>query len=200
MSAAPTTARRVGRPRDPEVDRRVLAATRELLGTSGYAQVSIDAVARLAGVGRPTIYRRWPSKAELVHDAVFREVASAGYPPSSNLRRDLRTWVTTTADLFCDPVGQAAITGLLGELRERPDLREALRSGLERTSRAQLDEMVRGAAQRGEIRADIDAGALFDALAGAVLFWALVDGGIDRPRFEQRLVDLLNAALEPRPS
>jgi AcrR family transcriptional regulator len=188
----------VGRPRDPEVDRRILAATRDLLGSAGYAQLAIDAVARRAGVGRPTIYRRWPSKAELVHEAVFGDAAAAGFSPTGDLRSDLAAWVHATADLFCDPVGQAAICGLLGELRERPELRDALRAGLEHSSRTQLQDMVRAAAERRAIHDDVDADALFDALAGAVLFWALVDGGSDRSRFEDRLVGLLDAALEPR--
>ncbi len=199
--AAPAPAeagRRTGRPRDPRVDLRVLAATRELLGALGYAALTIDAVARHAGVGRPTIYRRWASKAELVHEAVFAEVGGVGFSSSGDLRHDLRNWLSITADLFTDPVGLAAITGLLGELREHPDLRDALRAGLEQSSREQLHAMMQTAAERGEIRGDIDPEALFDVLAGAVLFWALVDGGVDRPRFERRVTDLLEAALEPR--
>ena len=61
----------LGRPRDPRIDDAVLRATVELLGKSGYADLSVDAIARRAGTSKPAIYRRWPSKAHLVHEAVF---------------------------------------------------------------------------------------------------------------------------------
>src|SRR5689334_17860798 len=60
-----------GRPRDPRTQRSILDATRTLLATTGYDQISIDAIARAADVSRPTVYRRWPSKAHIVFDAVF---------------------------------------------------------------------------------------------------------------------------------
>src|SRR4051795_11981162 len=61
----------LGRPRDPRIDDSVLRATVELLGASGYADLSVDAIAKRAGTSKPAIYRRWPSKAHLVHEAVF---------------------------------------------------------------------------------------------------------------------------------
>ena len=61
----------IGRPRDPRIDSAVLDATVELLGETDYASLSVDAIARRAGTSKPAIYRRWPSKAHLVHEAVF---------------------------------------------------------------------------------------------------------------------------------
>ena len=61
----------LGRPRDPRIDDAVLGATVDLLGETGYADLSVDAIARHAGTSKPAIYRRWPSKAHLVHEAVF---------------------------------------------------------------------------------------------------------------------------------
>src|SRR6476659_8086889 len=62
---------RAGRPRDPQVDASIRAATLELLVEDGYQATTIQAVARRAGVSAPSIYRRWSSKAELVEAAVF---------------------------------------------------------------------------------------------------------------------------------
>ncbi len=61
----------LGRPRDSRIDNAALAATAELLGEVGYAALSVDAIAKQAGTSKPAIYRRWPSKAHLVHEAVF---------------------------------------------------------------------------------------------------------------------------------
>ena len=66
--AAPTKG--PGRPRDPEADRAIHQATIELLGEEGYEGLSIEAVAARAGVGKTTLYRRWPSKEPLVVDAI----------------------------------------------------------------------------------------------------------------------------------
>ncbi len=68
---AAASAARLGPQRNPAIDEAVLQATRDLLVENGYAGTSIDAIATRAGVGRPAIYRRWPSKAHIVHDAVY---------------------------------------------------------------------------------------------------------------------------------
>lgn len=66
---APALPRPVGRPRDPSLDVAILAAALELLGEGGLDTCALDAVARRAGVGKATIYRRWRSKDDLVRDA-----------------------------------------------------------------------------------------------------------------------------------
>lgn len=67
--APPLPPRPVGRPRDPALDVAILAAALDLLGEGGLETCALDAVARRAGVGKATIYRRWPSKDALVRDA-----------------------------------------------------------------------------------------------------------------------------------
>ena len=69
MTSSPKPSR--GRPRDPAIDDAVLAATRALLVEIGCDQLSMVAIADRAGVGRPALYRRWPSKTHLVFEAVF---------------------------------------------------------------------------------------------------------------------------------
>ncbi len=71
MSRQRQAQHRLGPQRNPAIDEAVLQATRDLLVENGYAGTSIDAIATRAGVGRPAIYRRWPSKAHIVHDAVY---------------------------------------------------------------------------------------------------------------------------------
>ncbi len=69
--------RRQGSRPDPSIDEAVLSTTRRLLVQRGYAATSIDLIASTAGVSRPTIYRRWKSKALLVHEAVFPDLDPA---------------------------------------------------------------------------------------------------------------------------
>ena len=70
----PTRHRRQGSRRDPAIDEAVLAATRSLLVERGYSATTIDLIAATAGVSRPAVYRRWSSKAQLVHEAVFPDL------------------------------------------------------------------------------------------------------------------------------
>ena len=70
MTAAVESPRATGRPRDPELDHRIVAATLQLLADGGYDALTIEAVASSAGVGKATVYRRWSGKEELVVEAV----------------------------------------------------------------------------------------------------------------------------------
>src|SRR4051812_28269102 len=67
----PTPARSPGRPRDPELDERVVAAVRELLVEAGWEGTTVRQVAERSGVSRPAIARRWPSKAQLVFESLL---------------------------------------------------------------------------------------------------------------------------------
>ena len=80
----------LGRPRDLRIDEAVLRATVELLGKSGYADLSVDAIARRAGTSKPAIYRRWPSKAHLVHEAAFPINEATELPDTGSLAGDVR--------------------------------------------------------------------------------------------------------------
>src|SRR5947207_15675157 len=82
--------RRPGRPRRPGVTDRILRSTIELAVEQGLEEVTLEAVAVRAGVGRPTIYRRWPSKDALFADAIMKLMESYSEPVySGNIRNDL---------------------------------------------------------------------------------------------------------------
>src|SRR6187200_1432991 len=74
--------RRQGSRRDPSIDTAVMAATRRLLVERGYAATTIDLIASTAGVSRPAVYRRWSSKTQLVHEALFPDLGPE--PPADD--------------------------------------------------------------------------------------------------------------------
>ena len=85
-----------GRPRDPQKDEDAITAARELLAEVGYQGTTIAAIARRAGIGAPTIYRRWRSREGLIEDAAFGHARPAPLPaPTGDLRADLHAWVKT---------------------------------------------------------------------------------------------------------
>src|SRR5260370_31628953 len=117
-----------GRPRSQEADRAILTATVELLAERGLTAMSIEEVAARAGVGKTTIYRRWPSKGLLALDAFvasFRE--QQPLPDTGTLRGDLtaalRAWVRAVTQT---PMG-SMLTGLIAEAQHDPELRGAWR-------------------------------------------------------------------------
>jgi AcrR family transcriptional regulator len=152
-----------GRPRDPRIDAAVLRATVELLAETGYAGLSVAAIAKRAGTSKPAIYRRWPSKAHLVHEAVFPIGAATAVPDTGSLPEDLREMVCRTTDFLSTPAARSALPGLVGEMAADPTLHSAL---LERFA----DVITGGLAERLEkARADVTAAELAEAVAGLTL-------------------------------
>jgi AcrR family transcriptional regulator len=177
-----------GRPRDPQKDRDVLAAARELLVESGYQQTTIAAVARRAGVGAPTIYRRWPRREALIEDAAFGHAQPAALPAATgDVRADLRAWVEAFLTWLADPVTRAAIPGLLLAYQHDEGLYERLVARSEQDVRALLTELL--AADHLEARAD----AVFDFLVAVTSIRALTVGLLDTADFCDRTADALTA-------
>lgn len=158
-----------GRPRDPQIDDAILTATRELLAEDGYARLSFETVARRAGVTRPTIYRRWPSKAHLVHEAVFPAGATDRVliADTGDFAADVRRVIADTITSYARPEARAALPGLFTDLHPDRELRAAVIDGLENRVREQFRALVARARARGDVRAGVDADVLFDTVVGA---------------------------------
>ncbi|OBK14180.1 TetR/AcrR family transcriptional regulator [Mycobacterium asiaticum] len=175
-----------GRPRDPRIDAAVLDATVELLAEKGYAGLSVAAIAERAGTSKPAIYRRWPGKAHLVHEAVFPIGAATAIPDSGSLHHDLREMVCRTRAVLTTPAARAALPGLIGEMAADPSLHSALLQRFAGLIGGTLVAWLDAATARGEIRADVTAAELADAVAGVVLLGLLTrpndldDAWIDR--------------------
>ncbi len=116
----------LGRPRDKRIDSAVLRSTVELLAETGYADLSVDAIARRAGTSKPAIYRRWPSKAHLVHEAVFPISDATALPDTGSLAGDVREMVRRTAAVLTTAAARAALPGLVGEMAADLTLHAAL--------------------------------------------------------------------------
>lgn len=177
-----------GRPRDPQKDRDVLAATRGLLAEVGYQDTTITAVARRAGVGAPTIYRRWPRREALIEDAAFGHARPAPLPtPTGDLRVDLRAWVSDFLAQLADPVTRAAIPGLLLAYSNDETLYERLVARSEADVRALFVELL--AAHQADAHAD----TVFDFLVAATSLQALTVGLHGAEAFCDRTADALTA-------
>ena len=167
-TGAPGTGAPRGRPRSAEADRAILTATLELLAERGLDAMSIEEVAARAGVGKTTIYRRWPSKGLLALDAfVISFRAEQPLPDTGTLRGDLlsalHAWVRAVTQTAMGPM----LTGLIAEAQHDPELRGAWRDRVLEPLRRQHRVMLDRAIARGEIAASVDREVVLDLFFGA---------------------------------
>jgi AcrR family transcriptional regulator len=156
----------LGRPRDPRIDDAVLRGTVELIGETGYADLTVDAIARRAGTSKPAIYRRWPGKAHVVHEAVFPIGDDTALPDTGSLAGDVREMVRRTVAVLTTPAARAALPGLVGEMAADPTLHAALLERFSGILSRSLAERLNDAVARGEVRPEVTAADLVEAIAG----------------------------------
>lgn len=157
-----------GRPRDPRIDAAILQATAELLVEIGYSNVTMAAVAERAGTTKTALYRRWSSKAELVHEAAFPVTPTAIESPPGDIAADLRAMIEAARDVFTSPVVRAALPGLIADMSADADLTG--RVGARFTDLfAAVRTRLQGAVERGEVRPDVNPDRLVDLIGGATL-------------------------------
>lgn len=178
-----TRHRRQGPRKDPAIDTAVLAATRRLIVERGYAATSIDLIATTAGVSRPAIYRRWESKAHLVHEAVFPDLGPE--VPQDDFTAEITRLCHGAIRMYGDPAVREAIPGLLADLRANKSLRRVLRDRLEAAARGELATRLDGAVAAGTARA-VDPDTLMDVIAGGAWYAVCV----------RRVADVDRAATE----
>jgi len=194
---APGTGPARGRPRSQEADRAILAAAAQLLAERGLAVMSIEEVAARAGVGKATVYRRWPSKGLLALDAFvvsFRE--EQPLPDTGTLRGDLlaalHAWVRAVTQTSMGPM----LTGLIAEAQHDPELRGAWRDRVLEPLRVQRRIMLDRATARGEIASSVDQEVVLDLLFGAAEHRLLLGHLPMTDVFTSDVVDMILAGIQ----
>ena len=160
--------RRQGSRRDPSIDAAVTAATRRLLVERGYAATTIDLIASTAGVSRPAVYRRWSSKAQLVHEALFPDLGPE--PPEDDFVAEITRLCRGALQMYGDAAVRESIPGLLNDLRSDRQMRRLLSDRLEATARSQLADRLGEAVTDGTARPGLSADTLMDAIAGGAWY------------------------------
>ncbi|NMM85537.1 TetR family transcriptional regulator [Rhodococcus sp. SRB_17] len=184
------TTHKLGPHQDPAVDAAVLAATRRLLVEVGYSGMTIHGIASAAGVGRPAVYRRWPSKAHIVHEAVFPPLTPE-WISEDQIENEVRRLVFGTIALFGDPVVREAIPGLMSEMRADPTLQKMLDERLQAGVREKLTQSLADWTRTGQVRPEIKATTLLDVMAGTAIFALSIRNVDDLESIATSLTDLL---------
>ena len=161
--------RRPGRPRRRSTDDAITKATRDLLAERGFQEATIEAIALRAGVGRNTIYRRWPSKEELIADSLRELTTDFDLYRADDLYSLLLEWLRDFARTFSDPLVGPLLASVLGELPRNPVFADVYADRVVRPRRQALLQRLTEARDRGELRADVDVEQAADLLAGPLL-------------------------------
>jgi len=144
-----------GRPRSAQADEAILDAVLELLsGGHSVAAISIEAVAAKAGVGKATIYRRWPNKEALIIDAVASMKGPLPVPIGVSVREDLVMLLKASRTGRSLRYGQASVC-LMPELLRDEHLHDMWRAVVE-PRRDVMRQVLRRGVANGELRADLD--------------------------------------------
>ena len=174
----------------------IVAAFFAELGASGYEGLTMDRVAERASVGKAALYRRWPSKREMLVDLVGPLATSAVLPPDTgSLRGDIRAIAEDAIALLANPLIRGVIQSLVAQARLSPDLADVLTERFRNPRRQAGDGMLRRAIERGEIPPDTDLEIAQDLIGGPLYLRGIILGEEFPPGYAERLTDAVLRSL-----
>src|ERR1700751_4870609 len=160
--------RRPGRPRSEQAEQAIIEATLDLFAEQGFEGLFVEAVAARAGVGKATIYRRWPNKEELLLAAFGSLKSPFPQPKGVSVRDDLLAMVQVMCADKADPRKARRYALLLGEGEKYPRLMARYKETVVQPRRELMRSVIRRGIATGELRADVDVEIAVLALTGTV--------------------------------
>lgn len=196
------TARGAGRPRSARAEKAIIEATLDLIGEGhGPAELSIEAIAARAGVGKTTIYRRWSNKEDLIVDALA--TVRAPLPPfrGRSFREDLVSYLTVMRRDACDARSRRVLDIAMSEAERHPRLVRRIYQAAIEPRRAAVAALVARGVETGELRPDLDVQVALSMITGTVMWYmkTALNRGEEIPEdLPERIADHLLAGLAPR--
>lgn len=159
-----------GRPRSTKAQEAILSTTLRLVRQEGFAALTIERIAREAGVGKPTIYRWWPSKGAIVFDALQQYAEHAlPVPPAGPLTERLEAWLKALFHVLNEDTGDI-VRGLMAEAQLDSAFAIFFREKFILVRRQPLLALLREGLQRGELPPETDCEVLADLIYGAMWY------------------------------
>jgi len=175
--------RSIGARRNPASAEAILEAAEAVLAEAGHAGFSIEAVARRARAGKPTIYRWWPSKAALLLD-IYQRQKQFAYPDTGAVEDDIAAFLTGLLANWRDTASGAIFRSIVAEAQSDESAARAL-AAYAADRRAQTGKMIERAKTRGEVAADVDPAIVAD-LVSSFAWTHLLTGRLDAGEQELR--------------
>ncbi len=193
MPAVPSELPKRGRPLDPAIDDAIVRAAVAVFLEGGLQRMTVPGVAAKAGVAKTTVYRRYPSPAQLALAAVGRLNADTTDPDTGSARADL----IATLEGVRQRVDPTVTATVLVEAREHPEILEVARTNMIRPAVERFRRVLRQGIERGELRADLDVDVAADAVFGS-FFTRFYERGCPGPEWPAQVVDELYPGLATR--
>ncbi|MFD5517667.1 TetR/AcrR family transcriptional regulator [Streptomyces sp. NPDC127066] len=187
-----------GRPRQEHVTAAVLDAVVALVAESGMGALTMDAVAARAGVSKPAMYRRWPTKQDLVIAAVESRIGSLSVPDMGDFRAELRAVLTARMEAYRQPGIARLLAGVIGTAAEADAEPAAYRAYTARVMSETRHLLERGVA-RGEVRPDVDPGDAATLVAASLVFRMIAEQRLPDAALVDSMVDMIGRAVATRP-
>jgi len=168
-----------------------MTATRRLLVHDGYDQVSVEAIAKEAGVSRPTVYRRWPSKAHVVFEAAFDGPGDRTPEHAGDVEAEIREFIGATVEFWTEPVVRAAALGILADRARDPELHIRTQQLLDEQTRSAFTELARRGIEAGAFRPDLEIDTLYELLIGTAFYAVQVQHRTDTADLVGQLCSLV---------
>jgi AcrR family transcriptional regulator len=189
-----------GRPRSEAARQAILEAALGLVQAEGYAKVSVEGIATRAGVGKQTIYRWWPGKAQVILEALSTSAASdVEVPDTGSLREDLEVWLRSTFRAGRREPYRSVLPALMAAAQLDPDFAAVFRGEFLAERRRILQTMLERAHERGEWSSELRFETLLDVVFGVLWYRLLVRYSPLDKRLADELTDvILNARRKSR--
>jgi AcrR family transcriptional regulator len=186
-----------GRPRSEQARVAILRSTLKLLAKNGFSDLTIEAVAAHAGVGKATVYRWWPNKAALITDAFASSTArKLHFPDTGSVYSDMSQQMRQVVKIFRSRRGRI-LSAILAAGQSDRDVIAAFRERFMKPRRQEAYATLRRGIQRGELRDDLDLDLVLDSLYGPIYMRFLIRHRKLTPGFVDRLCQLVLAGARP---
>ncbi len=190
---------RRGRPRSAEADAAIVDATLELIAEQGLTGLSVESVAVRAGVGKATIYRRWPSKEALVEEALARlaEEVPVLLPGQSTVRAQLIDMLEQIRCKSPETLTGRIMPRMLSHASRSPDLFKLFYDQVIGPRRDRVAAALRAGVESGELRPDLDVALAVTLVTAPMVYLNMVQAasGAPGPELSQALVDLVLSGI-----
>ncbi|MFE6054810.1 TetR/AcrR family transcriptional regulator [Kitasatospora sp. NPDC056446] len=194
-------AARRGRPRSEAAEQAIFTAVEDLMaGGTTMSELTIEGIATAAGVGKATIYRRWPNKEALLVDVVGKLEVPMPEPTGLGARADLVEMIDYMRRRGLAKRTRWVLKAALGEMHSLPELHNAYRERVVKPRREAGLRLIRRAMDEGVLRSDLDLDLLGDLLMGPILYRSILwdDSDLEDPDLARKMVDSLLDGLGPR--
>jgi AcrR family transcriptional regulator len=187
MEPAPKT--KLGRPRSSAAHQQILQAALHLVSAKGFRAITVDQIAAEAGVGKMSLYRRWPNKSSLVMDALLELIGpQTDFPSAPRALDSLRKQLQLQAKFFRSKYGRL-IRSLLAEAQSDEELARAFRDHWIYPRREGVIQILQMAIKEGDLRQGIDLETTIDILYGPIYYRLLLGTGEIDDAFTDRLYE-----------